>query len=121
MVSDKNIGVASGLTFVYSGLFFVEGIGLYLEKVWAEFLTIIITSAFIPLEIFEIARHRQLLENRHLLDQLAIVGLPGLDHPQTKIRQRQAFEGLNLAASNPGSLHRLVRPGDVYLDVSRRP
>src|ERR1700716_1535476 len=33
LISDKNIGVASGLTFVYSGLFFVEGFGLYFEKV----------------------------------------------------------------------------------------
>lgn len=74
LVSDKNIGVASGLTFVYSGLFFVEGIGLYLEKVWAEFLTIIITSAFIPLEIFEIARHANIWKIATLLINIAIVG-----------------------------------------------
>lgn len=73
LVSDKNIGVASGLTFAYSSLFFVEGIGLYLEKVWAEFLTIIVTSAFIPLEIYEIARHANIWKIATLFINIAIV------------------------------------------------
>jgi uncharacterized membrane protein (DUF2068 family) len=33
-----------------------EGIGLYLEKVWAEYLTLIITASFLPWEIFEVIR-----------------------------------------------------------------
>ncbi len=73
LISDKNIGVASGLTFVYSGLFFVEGFGLYLEKVWAEYLTVIITSAFIPLELYEIGRHPNFWKIATLLINLAIV------------------------------------------------
>jgi uncharacterized membrane protein (DUF2068 family) len=31
-----------------------EGIGLWLEKRWAEFLTVIATSLLIPVEIYEI-------------------------------------------------------------------
>lgn len=50
----KQIGVA---TFFYSGLRMVEGIGLVLEKVWAEYLTIGVTTAFLPWEIYELARH----------------------------------------------------------------
>jgi len=40
--------------FIYAGLDLVEGIGLYLEKTWAEFLTLAITASFLPLEIYEI-------------------------------------------------------------------
>ena len=32
----------------------VEGIGLYLEKAWGEYLTLAITASFLPWEIFEI-------------------------------------------------------------------
>ena len=35
----------------------VEGIGLYLEKAWGEFLTLAITASFLPWELFEIYRH----------------------------------------------------------------
>jgi uncharacterized membrane protein (DUF2068 family) len=40
----------------YATLTLVEGIGLYLEKAWGEFLTLAITASFLPWEIFEIIR-----------------------------------------------------------------
>ena len=40
--------------FIYAGLDLVEGIGLYLEKTWAEYLTLAITASFLPWEVFEI-------------------------------------------------------------------
>ena len=43
--------------FCYSGLSLVEAIGLYLEKAWAEYLTLLITASFLPIEIVEIV-HR---------------------------------------------------------------
>jgi uncharacterized membrane protein (DUF2068 family) len=39
------------LSLFYSGVLFTEGIGVYFQKRWAEFLMIIATSALIPLEI----------------------------------------------------------------------
>lgn len=50
----KQIGVA---TFFYAGLRVTEGIGLVLEQVWAEYLTVGVTTAFLPWEVYEIARH----------------------------------------------------------------
>jgi uncharacterized membrane protein (DUF2068 family) len=73
LINGKQIGVISGLTFAYSSLFFVEGVGLYLEKTWAEYLTIIATSLFVPLEIFEIARHPNFWKVATLLINLSIV------------------------------------------------
>lgn len=40
--------------FCYAALGFAEGIGLYLEKIWAEYLTLLITASFLPWEIYEV-------------------------------------------------------------------
>jgi uncharacterized membrane protein (DUF2068 family) len=42
------------MAFSYAGLSMAEGIGLYLEKAWGEYLTLIITASFLPWEIFEV-------------------------------------------------------------------
>src|SRR5215831_7714258 len=44
-------------TFLYAGLFATEGLGLLLQKRWAEYFTIVTTSGLIPFEILELARH----------------------------------------------------------------
>jgi uncharacterized membrane protein (DUF2068 family) len=43
-------------TFFYSALSLTEGTGLVLRKRWAAYLTIISTSAFLPLEVYEVIR-----------------------------------------------------------------
>ncbi len=47
------IGLAS---ICYGLLFATEGIGLWLEKRWAEWLTIFATGSLIPFELYELAR-----------------------------------------------------------------
>ena len=44
-------------TLVYAAVFLVEGVGLMLRRGWAEVLTAIITTSFIPLEIYELIEH----------------------------------------------------------------
>jgi uncharacterized membrane protein (DUF2068 family) len=44
-------------SFLYAGLFLTEGIGLWLLKRWAIWFTVIITGSFLPVEIYELARH----------------------------------------------------------------
>jgi uncharacterized membrane protein (DUF2068 family) len=56
-VTPKQLKELSVGTFFYAGLFAAEGIGLLLRKRWAEYFTIVTTSGFIPLEIFEMSRH----------------------------------------------------------------
>jgi uncharacterized membrane protein (DUF2068 family) len=41
-------------TFFYGMLFAVEGCGLLLRKRWAEYMTVITTMTFLPLEIYEL-------------------------------------------------------------------
>jgi uncharacterized membrane protein (DUF2068 family) len=40
--------------FCYAAVSIVEGVGLYLEKAWAEYLTLAITASFLPIEIREL-------------------------------------------------------------------
>jgi len=60
-------------TFFYSALFLTEGIGLGLRKRWAEYLTIVSTSLFIPLEVYELAKRGTPLKGILLLVNAAIV------------------------------------------------
>lgn len=43
--------------FLYAGLFFTEGTGLWLRKRWGEWATVIITGSLVPMEAYEIYRH----------------------------------------------------------------
>jgi uncharacterized membrane protein (DUF2068 family) len=49
----REIGIG---TFFYAALLLTEGIGLWLEKRWAEYLTVILTGSFLPLEVYELTR-----------------------------------------------------------------
>ncbi len=67
----EELGLAS---FVYAGLFLTEGIGLWMEKQWAEWFTVIITSSLVPLEVYEICRHPSATKIVVLAINVAIVG-----------------------------------------------
>lgn len=55
-VDNRKLKEFSVGTFIYSALQLTEGTGLLLGKGWAKYFTIISTSVFIPLEIYEIAK-----------------------------------------------------------------
>ena len=61
-------------SFLYAGLFFTEGTGLWRRKLWGEWLTVIITSTLVPLEIYEIYRHPTWVRIAVLVLNVAIVG-----------------------------------------------
>jgi uncharacterized membrane protein (DUF2068 family) len=57
----------------YAAVFLIEGWGLWREKRWAEYLTVIATSSLIPLEVWEIIRHFTWLKVLALALNVAIV------------------------------------------------
>jgi uncharacterized membrane protein (DUF2068 family) len=67
----RQISVA---TFGYSALALTEGVGLLMEKVWAEYLTLILTVSFLPWELYELARRPSWLRLSLLLINLAVLG-----------------------------------------------
>jgi uncharacterized membrane protein (DUF2068 family) len=57
LVNDPLLRRINFLANCYAAISLAEGIGLYLEKAWGEFLTLAITVSFLPWEMFEIFRH----------------------------------------------------------------
>jgi len=54
---DQRTLAALGIgSFVYAALLLTEGIGLWLQRRWAEYFTIIVTGSFIPMEVYELTR-----------------------------------------------------------------
>ena len=56
LLNDPLLRRIGAVAFSYAGLSLAEGIGLYLEKAWGEFLTLAITASFLPWEVFEVFR-----------------------------------------------------------------
>lgn len=56
-ISPKQLREFSAGTFIYAALRLAEGIGLVMRKRWGEYLTVVVTAMFIPLEMWELARH----------------------------------------------------------------
>ena len=53
-LSRQKIGALGLVALFYAALFGTEGVGLWRERRWAEYLTIIATGSLIPFEIYEI-------------------------------------------------------------------
>jgi uncharacterized membrane protein (DUF2068 family) len=61
MIAEKLAGVDNNKlilfsvgAFLYAALEFTEGVGLWFEQRWAEFLTAVATALLLPIEIYEI-------------------------------------------------------------------
>ena len=73
ILDDRRLKELSIGTFVYAGIFLVEGVGLALKKRWAEYFTIITTSSLLPIEIYELAKRASADKILALLINLAVV------------------------------------------------
>jgi uncharacterized membrane protein (DUF2068 family) len=61
------------VTLAYAAVFAVEGIGLWMRKRWAEWMTTIITASLIPLELWELFHAPNLGKAAVVLANVAIV------------------------------------------------
>jgi len=68
---------------LYGVLETVEGVGLWLDQLWAEYLTVIATSLLVPLELYELVRKPSMVKGAGILVNLAIVAYLGW-----RLRQR---------------------------------
>jgi uncharacterized membrane protein (DUF2068 family) len=57
LLNDHRLKQLSAVVFIYAGLDFIEGIGLVLEKRWAEYFTLVLTVALLPLEAIKLIHH----------------------------------------------------------------
>ena len=73
LIDAHRLRLISFGTFGYSALALTEGIGLILEKTWAEYLTVILTISFLPWELYELARHPNWFRLSVLVINLAVL------------------------------------------------
>ena len=57
LLNDHRLKQLSAVVFIYAGLDFIEGTGLVLEKRWAEYFTLFLTVALLPLEAIKLIHH----------------------------------------------------------------
>lgn len=69
----SELRVAALFALGYGLLELVEGTGLWLDKLWAEYLTVVATSLLIPLELYELVRHPTALKAGGLVVNVLIV------------------------------------------------
>jgi uncharacterized membrane protein (DUF2068 family) len=61
------------VTLGYAAVFAIEGIGLWMRKRWAEWLTVVITASLVPFEIWEMFFRPTVGKLAILLGNVAIV------------------------------------------------
>lgn len=71
-ITQRQLFVVGVILLVYAAMFTVEGIGLLLLKHWAEWMTVITTSALIPIEIYEMVQDPSWLKALAMVVNVAI-------------------------------------------------
>jgi len=72
MPRGHTVTLATG-AFVYSLLFAVEGVGLWLRRRWAEWLTAVATASFVPIELWELVHRPSAIKALIVAINLAVV------------------------------------------------
>ncbi len=73
LVDNRKLALIGAGFFAYTILFSIQGIGLYLEKRWAEWFTIATTCLLIPVEIYEFVHRPHLVKFAFVLLNLGVV------------------------------------------------
>jgi uncharacterized membrane protein (DUF2068 family) len=68
MLEELQVG-----SLVFALLFVIEGMGLWFERRWAEYLTVVMTASLIPFEIYELVRHATALKVIVLMVNIAVM------------------------------------------------
>ena len=71
--SPKSLELVAAGALAYAVLFEVEGVGLWLAKRWAAYLTVIATALLVPVEVYAVARHISAPRAATLVVNLAVV------------------------------------------------
>ena len=73
LVHTKELKEMSALGAGYAAVFLVEGTGLLFRKRWAEWLTIVVTSSLMPLEVYELIKQFTVVRLLVVLVNAAVV------------------------------------------------
>ncbi|MEP6995761.1 MAG: DUF2127 domain-containing protein [Acidobacteriota bacterium] len=71
---ESQLKLVAVVALLYAALFAVEGVGLLMSKRWAEYLTIVATSSFVPFEAYELVKKVSWQRVATLAINLLVVG-----------------------------------------------
>jgi uncharacterized membrane protein (DUF2068 family) len=69
----SELRIAAIFALGYGALELVEGTGLWLDQLWAEYLTVIATSLLLPFEVYELVRRPSFWKAGGIVVNVAIV------------------------------------------------
>lgn len=72
-LSGHQLEVVAAGTVIYAALFAAEGVGLLFEMTWAEYLTLVETAGFVPIELYEIIQRVSVVKCAVLLLNVAVI------------------------------------------------
>jgi uncharacterized membrane protein (DUF2068 family) len=72
-LQPHSVLVAGLVSLGYAGLLLLEGLGLWLERSWAAYLTVISTSLLLPFELYEVIDRVSMLRVGVLMLNVVIV------------------------------------------------
>jgi uncharacterized membrane protein (DUF2068 family) len=72
-LQPHSVLVAGLVSLGYAGMLLLEGVGLWLERSWAAYLTVISTSLLLPFELYEVIDRLSIIRVGVLVLNLVIV------------------------------------------------
>ncbi|HEX3433089.1 MAG TPA: DUF2127 domain-containing protein, partial [Solirubrobacteraceae bacterium] len=71
--SSSHLHLVGGVLLVYGLVEGIEGVGLWYQRRWAEYLTFIVTTSLLPLEVYELANRATVFKVIAFIINLAVV------------------------------------------------
>ncbi|HEY7829728.1 MAG TPA: DUF2127 domain-containing protein [Solirubrobacteraceae bacterium] len=71
--SSSHLHLLGAVLLAYGAIEGIEAVGLWYQQRWAEYLTFLVTTSLLPLEVYEIANHPTPFKILALLINLAVV------------------------------------------------
>jgi uncharacterized membrane protein (DUF2068 family) len=95
LITPHRLKEITAVAFAHAALDLLEGVGLILRKMWAEFVTVAVSGFFLPLELYSLAKHVTWVRVAITLINVAVVVYLGL-HLWMRLRERkEKSEALN--------------------------
>jgi uncharacterized membrane protein (DUF2068 family) len=73
LIDPHRLKQISAAIFLIAAMDAIEGMGLVLEKTWAEFVTLILTASFLPWEVIAMFRHPTRIREGLAIINIAVV------------------------------------------------
>lgn len=89
-MTDARLWGLAAAAAVYSIVRFIEAYGLWHERLWAEWFAMIASGVYLPVEVYELARHWTWIKTAIFATNVAIVlyMLYAIRHPIEQARER---------------------------------